>query len=259
MRKKISDAVLDFLPIIPTLLTVLVAASAVAFGRLFSLNIDTKISILLSTVALLATSDLIVRHRELRELSKKIYKTCELMETNIRGEVSADIFFQDGVPVEKYLRNATDISIVSTTLLRFMTQFEHLLQLRLQEGAKVRIVLLNDGDDALKIASLRSGETVETWKSQLTATHSILRHIKRQLPTASLEIRTIEYPIAYGITILNAKRQDGRIVVQIWPHLSTHTSTKPFFILTRQKDPKWFAFYQNQFELTWTHAQPLTI
>lgn len=265
MRKKTSDAIFELLPLIPTTLTVLVAASAVAFGKLLSLGIDTKLSIILSTVALLATSDLVIRHREMRQLSSKIERACALIEANAGGEVSADVFFRDGVPIDaigkehwiEYLKNSDEISIVSTTFLRFVAQYGHLLKLRIQEGAKVRLVILNNDNHSIRIASLRSGDSIENWKSQLTATRVFLDDIRKHVPKAMLEVRTIEYNIAYGITILNSKDSERMIVVQIWPHLANHTITKPYFILKPDVDKKWFNFFKNQFDLTWEHAKPV--
>jgi len=256
MKKNIAK-LLNFLDQLPIILTVILAALAVAVNQVFSLSINVQLSIILGVIALLGTSELVAKYRETRKISEDVHRTRMLIEAQMGGIVSAEAFFKDGIPdFGNLLEQATDISLMSATLMAFTTNWKKALKSRLEEGARVHMIILENSTSSLEIASFRTGDKdVDSWKLHLATAAKNINQIQKELSSkGNLEVRTIKYPPAYAIAVFNLADGSQRLTVELWPHQSHEIRTNPFFVLSSDKDPKWFQYFKDQFEVTWKNA-----
>lgn len=261
MNKSTRVRLLNFLEQVPAVLTVVVAALAAVAIPVLKLDVPTSIALLMAVVALLATTELVSRLRDVVVMKSNLAHTRRLLEAQSSGLISADVFFGDGVPVlrESPLLEASNISFLSVTLLSFLTTHRQVLEARVRAGAKVRIILLSEDDQVLTSASIRQGDKdIKSWKLHRDTSLHYISQIRANLgQKGSLEVRTINFPPAYGITVYDPKSEDGKIIVQLWPHHGKDVASRPYFVLEPGRDSKWFAFFEQQFEITWENATPL--
>ena len=260
MKKNIAK-LLNFLDQLPIILTVILAALAVAINQVFKLSINVQLSIILGVIALLGTSELVTKYRETRKISEDVHRTRTLIETQMGGIVSAETFFKDGTPdFGNLLEQAIDISLMSATLMAFTTNWKKTLKSRLEEGARVRIIILENSEPSLEVASFRTGDRdVDSWKLHLATTAKNINQIQKELASkGNLEVRTIKYPPAYAIALFILRDGNQKLTVELWPHQSHEIRTNPFFVLSSERDSKWFEYFKNQFEITGKNADKWT-
>ena len=93
-------------------------------------------------------------------------------------------------------------------------------------------------------------KTADEWEKDIQNSIECLKNIaSNKNLTGSLDLRLLPYSPSFGITMLNQKRQDGLIYVDIYHH--KNTSTNATLKLSKQNDNEWYKFFSEQFDLLW--------
>ena len=72
---------------------------------------------------------------------------------------------------------------------------------------------------------------------------------------SSLSVRLLSYSPSFGIISLDANRDDGVALVEIYPHKFGHKSP-PTFDLIPERDGNWYKYFIDQFDQMWDAAKP---
>ena len=205
MRRKNVNALLFFLEQVPIVLTVVIAALAAVASGVFPLEVNIQLSLVLAVIGLMATSELIEKHRDMRQISDDVRKTRSLVEKQAGGLISADTFFGDGKTIlEPFIENASEICLLGASLMSPTGALCNALRsYKTIDNIHIRIIVIKSEEQVLAAASKRHGDSdVETWRLWLGVTTKNLEDLRRRLGTnATLEARTIIYPPAYTISM----------------------------------------------------------
>ena len=123
MRRINVKTIILFLEQVPIVLTVVIAGIAALASSILQLGVNVQLSLVLAVIGLMATSELIEKHRDLRRIGDNVRKTRTLVERQMGGLISADNFFGDGkTPIQPFVENAFDVCLMGASLMNPTSQ-----------------------------------------------------------------------------------------------------------------------------------------
>lgn len=259
MFRRIQEALWFLLENVPSLLTVAFAAYVLIQSQRSTLQLMEVLLWLLGIVGLLATSELVERHRTLRKIERVSRETLEVVK-DIEISPSAESFFEREAssPLAGF-PNFSEICISGMNLRRTATSHLGLFERRLKEGATLRFLLVDPDSNAVSIIAERNYvyRDPEKLKSVIESSLESLRQIGAgQNVKGSAEIRVLRYVPSYGLTMIDPNQTGGRIHVDSYPY-RVPPEDYPCFWLEREKDAKWYEFFRAQFSAMWESAKPI--
>lgn len=259
MFRKAQEALWFLLENLPSLLTVAFAAYVLIQSQRSTLQLMEVLLWLLGIIGLLATSELVERHRTLRKIERVSRETLEAVK-DFQIAPSAESLFErePSSPLAGFL-NFSEIYISGMNLRRTATSHIGLFESRLREGATLKFLLVDPDSDAVSIIAERNYvyRDAEILKSVIESSLESLRQIGAgQNVKGSPEVKVLRYVPSYGLTIIDPNRTGARIRVDVYPY-RVPPEDSPCFWLERDKDGKWFQFFLAQFRAMWESAKPI--
>lgn len=175
----------------------------------------------------------------------------------IKGSVDS-IFITEPPTFDDDALKANNIFILGMNLRRTLTNYYGMLEAKVNDGGNLKFLLVDPKSDAIPMIAARNyvyrdaeklGEIVES-------TLDTLKQLQSTSKTrGTIEVRILRHVPAYGLLLLDAESQKGRIRVDIYPY-RVSPDTYPSFWVERKLDKKWYEFFKNQFYVMWEDATP---
>jgi hypothetical protein len=155
------------------------------------------------------------------------------------------------------LPGAVDIRILGVTLCRTLRNTVLTLRSRLDDGATVRIALLEPSPDALQEAARRSTVpgSPELFQHRLQPTIDLLRQLAADAPAGRFQVRLLSFVPAFGLIITDPSEAHGRVDVDIYSHRLA--VGEPTLTLLADRDRRWYPHFLQEFERIWSTGRPL--
>ncbi len=172
---------------------------------------------------------------------------------------------------------ATELSISGLDLRRLQGHLKDLRRVIRRKG-NVRIIFLDpDYYELCRYGALQDWgksdpELVAIYRDSIWTTYEMIRsrmrasmvvnktklgNKEKKKPSGTLEIRTLRYPLGFGIDSMTFDDpEEGAIYVRYYP-MYPDTDDMPIVPLTTA-DSQWYSFYKEQFETHWNEAVPWT-
>jgi transcriptional regulator with XRE-family HTH domain len=156
------------------------------------------------------------------------------------------------------LRSATHLWVTGTNLRRIVTDnyLGHVRQI-LERGGSVKVLMNHPLDEACRFAMIQDrgpGSDLRLYKEHVHHNLSKFCEIRETGRNGkNLEIRTINYPLSFGLDILNGENETaGVIYVRFYPlpNMQVPSEDRPIVKL-RAVDGYWYDFFKDQFERHW--------
>lgn len=210
--------------------------------QLTSVNIGLIIPLVtLGALGILANSALQNRRR-VEELSQKIVP-------------SLNSAFLEEFPstLKNDFESSSTLWLVGVSLNRTIRDNLFILERKLQRGDTIKILLVHPNGAASEIASSRPYPPVPAESTQNYICDSLryLCDLKRST-SGSLEVRTIQNPLTYGVIASNPNTPNGVLYCELYP-FQTAGNTLPKFML-RAKESQWYEFFKNELESLWKNG-----
>ena len=155
-------------------------------------------------------------------------------------------------------RNAKAIATLGITLFRLLPAFQHEFLEILKNGGQLRVLLVDHQSAAIEMASIRSdsGTPVKTQIGRVEDMLELLARWKVNIPSADIEVRLLNFPPPYGITVIYPRLDTERAscLVRLLT-FRTSTSNTPTVKPDPINDAYWFEFFCEQFEKMWEFAR----
>ena len=223
-------------------LTVLVAVLLSILNIIGSPQPAAMDSLSLVILALLTISMLGNRHRLEKILSGSQIGIDDILVKDFSDDIQKEITDQ--------MENSRDLLIVGTDLYGTLQQRYHLLEKRLNNYKKVRILLVDPDGIACKILAKRRYRpiTSEQYALQVRSSLEALTKLNKNTQ-GNLELRTIDYPINRGGIFVDTDTPDGRLFS--WNHsYKSQDVARPKLDFVKS-DGYWFEFYCNEVNALW--------
>lgn len=168
------------------------------------------------------------------------------------------IFTTESIPFEEEMTDFTELYVVAMNLRRTLTNYYGCFEKRLSEGANLRFLLVDPTSDAVPIIAERNYvyRDAKQLSGVIQSTLGNLAQLCADQPVkGTIEVRVLRHVPAYGLTLLNPERSNGRIRIDLYPY-QVPPDTYPSFWVTREQDEHWYQFFLNQFYLMWDSGKP---
>jgi len=126
----------------------------------------------------------------------------------------------------------------------------------LHRGGQLRCILIKPGGKAMKMVAIRSiGTDVESDPNHIQkqirmSLEKMQAFAKSTAKSESVKIKTIDYLHSTVITMVDHHSPTGTMYVTL-NGFGHHFTSRPSFILSKNKEVKWFKFFQETFENMW--------
>jgi hypothetical protein len=145
-------------------------------------------------------------------------------------------------PRESYrqdLVNATDLCLVGVSLRSVVRAHLSRLEERLNDSERnLRVLLARPAAAVVKSAALRTSKHaaagVKRKLAEIGETLETLRGLRKQAP-AQVEIRTTDYPLAYGLHAMDPGKPNGVLYLKLYPY-RIEEDLKPKLVLRDRAD-----------------------
>jgi len=234
----------------------LVVAAAILVADLLGLNTQQIIfNVLLALLGLLAFG--MLEDRRVRE------RIAEAIE---EGPFHHHQFFHewDDRPFRARVKNARTLDLLAIANYVFLSQNSQSLKSLIARGGKIRCVLIDPRSEAL-VAATRLAVGYEKDPKYLTAQIELALQELAVLAQNADDLQQVQVrlvpilPFAI-VTSVDADTDNGEMYITL-NGFEQQPSSRPSFILSRAKEPKWFRFFQDSFERVWEmeEARPVNL
>lgn len=163
---------------------------------------------------------------------------------------SSLVFLEDYPPGYKaQLESANEVWLVGVSLHRTLDYI--LLRQKAEKGHTLRVLLVDpDGYSPRMIANryvLEEKRKPEKVIRDIRTTLNALQDLQVSHPE-TFEIRTIDYPLAFGATAINPTSPIGKLILEDFPYKAVSDSI-PKFVLTA--NDKWYKQYIREIQSLW--------
>ena len=181
------------------------------------------------------------------------------MKISGNTQITASSFFVPLPDVDEFINQAKVMDICGVTLAVFIEKGLGGLRKAIENGANVRILLIEDKYETQQFAAARSEfNEPEYYKKKLALTLNNLNLLLKlsnsnAASLGRLQVKTLSYPPSFGIEVfdtINNNPEDGIIKIEMYSHHSGW-GEPPIFLLNKLNDSKWYSYFRNQFEEMW--------
>lgn len=193
------------------------------------------------------------------ELGERIEKLVSRLENE--DKVSANKFFkQTPIDYNTLIRTSTHIDLCGAVLAGTIDKNLSPLKDALKQGAKIRILVMSNDSEILKIASARSEteDDITYYTKKLEMTFQNADYLKKYTITTlklgddAFNIRLLKFPPSYSI--LSFKNSDNsNLFIEMYAH-HVGWGESPLFGLEQKAEAEWYNYFQRQFDAMWESA-----
>lgn len=148
------------------------------------------------------------------------------------------------------LEKAKELWITGLNLRRFEFQ-GRLLKNMIKKGGTLNVILLSSRGEALNYAAQQdygSYADIISYRETIEKADRYFRDLRRLYPK-QVNIRTIDFPLTFGVDAVDIESASGVIYVRYYP-LQSGCDDQPILVL-RPHHYYWYTFYKEQLEKQW--------
>lgn len=165
---------------------------------------------------------------------------------------SLDTFFADDFP-QSYkadFENSDVMWLIGVSLHRTIKTNYKTLERKLRQGQTLRILLVHPHGTGVELSVARNyvNRRVEPKSNEISFILELLCKLSEIAPT-KIEVRTINFPLAFGVMAVNPDRATGMLYIE---HYGFRVSTDsiPRYVL-KATDGRWYDFQKREIEALW--------
>jgi len=261
-NKKFWKTILLITENVPTILTVIIGAYVVIKNQQEPYGVSKLLEWTITILCLIATSMLIERFIRLKNIEKNVVETNEFMKLK-EGKASLDeiiITRKDLQPLEERLKYTKNVQISGASLFRLTTEYMNLFEDKANEGCVFKFLLLDPNCEATKLVATNIVYEINDIVmniSNINNTINSLKQLQKKYPE-NIEIKTVDFLPAYSLIITDSHKESGVVRLELYTQLIP-TRNRPQLVFYKSREPKWYDFFVNQFDIMWNNASSKTI
>ncbi|MBU1683573.1 hypothetical protein KJ742_06555 [Patescibacteria group bacterium] len=219
---------------------------------IFSINQETPINIVLSFI-LFSLSLISLSLLKNRKKDKRFQSL--ILGINNENSIINRAFQQDinhsEIATNIMCSKRSYISGMGHTIL--LPILKQLVEENPKECPEIRLLLMNPSGNAVKVAALRSRTDVKA----LRKTYKI--HLKEldnlsNITNGKITYEILDYIPHCNIFGIDTNLPQGKIIVHFGSWRTSHAE-RPYIELMRNRDGKWFDYFEKQFNLMWNESK----
>jgi hypothetical protein len=199
--------------------------------------------------------------KDLEESFKEKWPDLEgILERALDAQDAPRDIFLTGFPsgYQNDLKTAEEVWLVGVSLENTVRTYRRTFEKKLESGHKLKVLLANPEASVVKPAVLRKSSLTAVAagvKQKCAEIDNTLAHLRelREKASKQLEIRTTDYPLAYGVHAMNLNKPNGVLYIKLYPY-KVEEEQKLRLVL-RANDGGYEAFKQELVAL-WNDGEP---
>lgn len=237
------------------LLTALVSFGVDLLGVLQVLSVTLVEGIILFVLGMLATDAVTERLGFFARIEKRVKK----IERHMTPRISAEFFFKDRESLQKIEERVeeakNEICMTGISLTEIIGTHLSLLQKKLDEGCRVKLLLLNPYSETVKLAAkITSPEkSAKALRSQIETSLKIVEPLTKQY--RKLAIRLLDDYPPFSLFLVDSEKPYGKIKVELYSYKSSPSERVHFFL--HKSDKYWYSHFHDQFLKLWKSSKKL--
>jgi len=223
---------------------VAVAIPTAVLSLLGITNLNLVLSIVLATVALVSMS-LLTNRRE----NSKIQHILSTLETTASSSEKFFVEEFDFLSISKLITDASSAYLFGLGFTALIPILHDYLSHKGTGNLSMKFLLMEPRGNSVKVAAFREDRPVKDVMDTYIRNIAIVNDLV-QKSIGKFECKVIDYLPPYNIIAINPHLPSGRIFVHLaaW---RVGTTGRPLFELSKQKDQKWFEYFDKQFGDMW--------
>jgi len=177
------------------------------------------------------------------------YRIEELLQKQVR---STDTFYVEEYPssYKNDFETAEELWLFGVSLRRTVQANYPKIEQKLRQGHIIKVLLVHPEGAGLEIAVSRNyaRREVEPKSNEIRFNLQLLCDLRKSFPD-KIEVRTIQYPLAYGVTAVNPDTASGTLYLEHYC-FRTASDSLPRFML-RARDGRWYDFFKSEMRALW--------
>lgn len=165
---------------------------------------------------------------------------------------SAESIFSKKFPptLDQDIENASDVWLIGILGSKHARDFYPIIEQKLQKGHSVKILTVHPDPVIVEFAEMRvyGVANLKTTCADIETGLKTFCHLKETAPN-NLIIRTIRYPLGYGVVAINPDSVLGTLYIRNYP-FKMPGGAKPKFTL-HAKDGYWYEFFKQEIQNLW--------
>lgn len=237
-------------------LTILICSVVIIFSVFDVVDLKIVTEAILAVLLIQAYS-LLKNHHIEKELKQSLK---ELMNQQNQSRLSDTIIpFGDRVQeINRGLTQADEVWILSRTCQRLWVDYQDELQ-NIARRNGLKLLLLDPSNGAFNMI-----EKSTIWQQpgdgdrhKIEVSHFVSRLdcVRKTLELNNFEMRVIDYLPAWTLILINPRRNDGVVYVEMATYRA-HSRKRPSFVLNCDLDNHLYDQFRNEFEQMWDDAKP---
>jgi hypothetical protein len=177
------------------------------------------------------------------------YRIEELLQ---RQAQSIDSFYMEEYPpgLKNDFETAEELWLIGVSLNRTIKINYTKIEQKLRHGHTIRVLLIHPEGPGVEMAVARSyaRREIEAKSNDIQFTLRLLCDLRRIAPN-KLEVRTIQYPLGYGVIATNPDTVSGTLYLEHYC-FRVASDSLPRFVL-RARDGRWYDFFKSEVKALW--------
>ena len=190
-----------------------------------------------------------------RRTDERLKETVEELKTYTRRDFFSE---WDETSFRECLPFARSISLIAVSNYQFINSNIDGLRDFISRGGKLRCILIEPEGTAVKMAADRefgASKQPSYISTQIHLTLELFRELASAAPnTSSVQVKLVDHLPFMVATIVDRELQNGIMFVTLFG-FGYPSPPRPSFVLRKDRDSQWFAFFQNSYENIWQWSE----
>lgn len=168
------------------------------------------------------------------------------------------VLFLEELPpnCKKDLISAKEVWLIGSTLGKTISGNYDVLKAKLENGGNIRVLLVHPDGSPLEIIASRFLSPVN--RNPVVQAGRIKEVLEnfcslKKLTPDRIQIRTIEYPLSFGVIAINPTQASGTLYIEHYP-FRTVSGSMPKFVL-KANDGQWYEFFIKEIQALWENGK----
>lgn len=235
---------------IDSYITISISTAIAIFGIAGIANQDLLLSAVLASLAMVSTGLLVSRqeNRRLSDAISRIENLDYLSDKFLNQKYNRD-------QLRMRLRTSREMFLWGITFTRTIPLLRDDIEYGLENGLKIKILLMKPSTPAVEMAAFRSKDSsINELNLVLKSNLSRLQTLSSRNIAGKLEVRYISYLPPHTIICCDPHLMSGHMFVRL-SSFRVPNQVRPTFELTNANDKHWFDFFAGQFEAVWKDSE----
>ena len=256
MKEKIRNAMWFAVENGPAVLTVIFAAYIVLLSQRSSASQSEMLVWILTILGLLATSELVERFRRLKNFQDTATQTLDIVRQLETGAFLKTL--DEGAKLADRARQAKEILLCGYTLLHLVGTNTGLLEQRLKDGCRLRVLIIDPGSLAGEL--IRANESTGRFSRDAETVLAYMTRLRKTVSSSKkgrLGVRLLNFVPSCSLIIIDGREPYGWMRVGIYPPAyKTRIEERVHFELSRDREEACFGRFLEQYDKLWVDATP---